>query len=73
MRPRKRSYRAVDSRYNAAKLEQAAPNSAVGTNTLSLDVTNVSRNRDYLYARIGVKTKGVEELIYTTIRKIELQ
>jgi hypothetical protein len=63
----------VDSRYNAAKLEHAATNSALGTNTLSLDLSSVVQNLDYLFARIGVKTRGVEEMIYTATKKIDLK
>jgi hypothetical protein len=63
----------VDARYNAAKLERAATNSALGTGTLTLDLASVSQNRAYLYARLGVKTRGVEEMLYTATRKIELQ
>jgi hypothetical protein len=62
----------VDARYNSARLDRVATNSALGTNTLSLDLASVSVNRDFLYARVGVKTQGVEELIYTAAKKIEL-
>jgi hypothetical protein len=63
----------VDARYNTAKLERAATNGDLGTNTLSLDLSSASQNRAYLYARLGVKTGGVEEMIYTATKKIELQ
>jgi hypothetical protein len=63
----------VDARYNAARVERAATNSILGANVLSLDLSSASLNRDYLFARLGVKTRGVEELIYTATKKIELK
>lgn len=63
----------VDVRYNAAKVERAATNLDLGTNTLSLDLSSASQNRAYLYARLGVKTRGVEEMLYTQVQKIQLQ
>lgn len=37
----------------------------IGNNTISMDISNISNNVA-LYARIGVKISGVEQLLYTT-------
>ena len=64
----------VDARYNLARREQApGPDALNGPNTLTLDLASVAQGRDYVFARIGVKTRGVEELIYTQVKKIELR
>lgn len=63
----------VDSRYNAAKSERNVTNTAIGPNTLSLDVAALAQSRDYLFARIGVKAAGVEEMIYSPVQKIQLR
>lgn len=65
----------VDSRYNAARTERAITgNSAVGaSNSISVDLASVAQNRDYVFARVGVKTTGVEEMIYTPVQKIQLR
>ena len=60
----------VDARYNAARAER---DTSSGPITLTLDLSGVSQNRAYVFARIGVKTKGVEEMLYTQVQKIQLQ
>lgn len=60
----------VDARYNAARAER---DTSSGPITLTLDLSSVSQNRAYVFARIGVKTKGVEEMLYTQVQKIQLQ
>lgn len=63
----------VDARYNAGKSERNVSNTAIGANTLSLDVASLAQSRDYLFARIGVKAAGVEEMIYSPVQKIQLR
>jgi hypothetical protein len=62
--------RFVDSRYNALGVEQEVDNTALeGVNTLTADLATL-QNEDHLFARIGVKTVGVEEMIYTPVEEI---
>ncbi|MBF9252828.1 DUF3823 domain-containing protein [Pontibacter sp. 172403-2] len=39
---------------------------------LSLELPPNLSGRDYVFARIGVKTSGVEEMLYSPVQKIEL-
>jgi hypothetical protein len=41
-----------------------------GINSLTADLAGLRQNEDALFARIGVKTVGVEELIYTLVAEI---
>lgn len=64
----------VDSRFNAVRAERAVNNSALtGTSTLTVDVAAAGQGRDYLFARVGVKTVGVEEMIYTPVQRIQIR
>ena len=66
--------RFVDSRYNALGVEQEADNSALeGVNTLTVDLAALLQSEEHLFARMGVKTVGVEEMIYTPVEEIETQ
>ena len=53
----------VDDNFKKASTNAATP--AVGSNTISMDISNISSNAA-LYARIGIKISGVEQLLYTT-------
>lgn len=65
--------RFVDSRYNALSVEQEVGNTALeGVNTLTADLAGL-QDEDHLFARIGVKTRGVEEMIYTPVEEIPAQ
>lgn len=64
----------VDARFNAARLERAANNDVLNNSqALTLDIASLLPNRDYVFARVGVKTMGVEEMIYTPVQKIQLR
>ena len=63
----------VDNRFNATRVERNVTNAAIGANTVSLDVASIAAGRDYVFARIGVKATGVEEMIYTPVEKIQLR
>lgn len=39
---------------------------------LEIPLTAALRERGYLYARVGVKTKGVANLLYTQVQRLEL-
>jgi hypothetical protein len=66
--------RFVDSRYNALSVEQEVDNDALeGINSLTADLTGLLQNEDFLFARIGVKTVGVEEMIYTPVQELSTQ
>jgi hypothetical protein len=63
--------RFVDSRYNARSVERNVGNTALtGVNTLTADLSALLQQEDHLFARIGVKTVGVEEMIYTPVQEI---
>ncbi|MBK5722513.1 DUF3823 domain-containing protein [Dysgonomonas sp. Marseille-P4677] len=49
---------------NFKKLNKNATTPAIGSNTISMDISNISSNIA-LYARVGVKISGVEQLLYT--------
>ncbi len=53
----------VDNSFKKANKDVSSP--IVGNNSVSLDISNIS-NSVALYARIGIKISGVEQLIYTT-------
>jgi hypothetical protein len=66
--------RFVDSRYNALSVEQEVDNTALeGINSLTADLGGELQDEDHLFARIGVKTVGVEEMIYTPVEEISAQ
>lgn len=52
----------VDDSFNKMKVSAASP--VVGTNTITMDVSNLSAS-PVLYARVGVKINGVEQRLYT--------
>lgn len=39
--------------------------------TMTVNVPTISPTQNYVFARIGVKTEGVEDLIYTPVQKIQ--
>ena len=58
----------VDSRFSDLRVEQRANlEEGSGSFTLTLDLGNSFANRDELFARIAVKTQGVEEMLYTPV------
>jgi hypothetical protein len=64
----------VDARYNLGSASRASGTTGLaGPITLEYDLSRISGNRDYVYARVGVKTAGVEEMIYTEPQKIQLR
>lgn len=52
----------VDDNFKKASTNATSP--IVGSNTITLNISNISSNAA-LYARIGVKISGVEQLLYT--------
>jgi hypothetical protein len=64
----------VDASNNGGKSDKtgsALSNLAVPL-TFSYTVPTTLASRSYIYARIGVKTTGVNELLYTPVKKIQL-
>lgn len=62
----------VDSRYHATRIEQpAALESSPGGFTLTLDLADAFADEEQLFARIAVKTAGVEEMLYTPVATLE--
>lgn len=57
---------------NAQILAAAIPNLAQPV-TLNVTIPATLANESYIYARIGVKTTGVAELLYTMPQKIQLK
>lgn len=65
----------VDGRgnYNFARTDVAASSIPDLSNvSLSVDVTNLNTSQDYVFARIGVKIRGVEHMIFSPVQKIQL-
>lgn len=62
----------VDANYYVKKTE--VNTNAVGAKTLTLDVSGLATTlgKNYAFARIGVKTKGTSELIYSPVQKLDL-
>ena len=62
----------VDSRYNAARVEETADlETSSGRFTLTLDLADAFANEEQLFARVAVKTAGVEEMLYTPVATLE--
>ena len=57
---------------NAQILAAAIPNLAQ-TVTLNVTIPTTLANESYIFARVGVKTTGVAELLYTAPQKIQLK
>lgn len=61
----------VDRTNNAGATEKAAAAlNATGTQTITMNIPAALENKGYFYARIGVKTAGAEELIYSPVQKL---
>lgn len=64
----------VDSRgnYNIARTDVAGGSIDLSNVNLSVEVTNLNSPQDYVYARIGVKIRGVEHMIFSPVQKIQI-
>ncbi len=65
----------VDNRGNyhlAVQHLQAADIADLSAVSLSLPVPDLVRAQNYIYARIGVKIEGVEQMIYSPVQQLEL-
>lgn len=61
----------VDSRFSDLRVEQPANvEDGSASFTLTLDVGSALANRDELFARVAVKTAGVEEMLYTPVASL---
>lgn len=64
----------VDSKYSTAQVESTDVGAVLsGPTTLALELGDLATSEAYVFARVGVKTVGVEEMIYTPVQKIELK
>lgn len=62
----------VDSRYSEARVEQEVnAASSPGSFSLSVDLGDSLADEEQLFARVGAKTAGVEEMIYTPVATLE--
>lgn len=62
----------VDSRYNETRVEQSGTlETSPGRFTLTLDLADAFADEEQLFARVGVKTAGVEEMLYTPVDTLE--
>ena len=65
----------VDNRGNyhlAVQHLQAADIDDLSNVSLSLPIPDLVRAQNYVYARIGVKIEGVEQMIYSPVQQLEL-
>jgi len=65
----------VDNRGNyhrAVQHLQAADIDDLSNVSLSLPIPDLVRAQNYIYARIGVKIEGVEQMIYSPVQQLEL-
>lgn len=65
----------VDQRgnYNLARQDLGAGDIEDLNNiSLSLNVPDLVRSQSFMYARIGVKIEGVEDMLYSPVQKLEL-
>jgi len=65
----------VDERgnYNLARTDIAGGDITDMSNiTLSLNVPDLVRTQSYIYARIGVKLEGIEQMLYSPVQKLDL-
>ena len=64
----------VDQNNNSANVQVAASSITPGQPvTLNVTIPASLASNDYLFARVGVKTTGVAELLYTQPEKIQLK
>lgn len=62
----------VDSRYSRTRVEQAVnADGSPGSFTLTVELGDGLAAEEQLFARVGVKTAGVEEMIYTPTATLE--
>ncbi|WP_161889094.1 DUF3823 domain-containing protein [Pontibacter russatus] len=65
----------VDQRgdYNLARTDIAGADIAdMGSISLSTNVPDLVRSQSYIYARIGVKIEGVEDMLYSPVQQLAL-
>jgi len=63
----------LDQNNNAANAQKAAPIDISVPVTLSVAIPASLAAENYIYARIGVKTTGINELIYSASQKVQLK
>jgi hypothetical protein len=64
----------VDQNNNAANVQAAAATITIGQPvTLTVNIPSSIANDAFIFARVGVKTSGVAELLYTQPQKIQLK
>jgi hypothetical protein len=63
----------LDQNNNSANVQKAAPIDLSGTVTLSVAIPASLAAENYIYARVGVKTTGINELMYSASQKVQLK
>lgn len=63
----------LDQNNNSANLQKSAPVDLTAPITLTVPIPASLAAESYIYARVGVKTTGVNELMYSTSQKIQLK
>ena len=63
----------LDQNNNSATLLKAVPIDISGPITLSVAIPASLASENYIYARVGVKTTGINELMYSASQKVQLK
>jgi len=63
----------LDQNNNASNAQKAAPLDITQPVTLTVTIPAALANENYIYARAGVKTAGVNELMYSAASKVALK
>jgi len=63
----------IDQNNNSVNAQKAAPVDLTQPVTLTVAIPASIAAQDFIYARVGVKTVGVNELMYSTAQKVTLK
>ena len=63
----------LDQNNNSANAQKLAPVVLTSPVSLSVAIPASLASENYIYARVGVKTTGVNELLYSASQKIQLK
>lgn len=63
----------LDQNNNSANVQKSAPVDMTAPVTLSVAIPAALAAENYIYARVGVKTTGVNELMYSASQKVQLK
>jgi hypothetical protein len=63
----------LDQNNNSANVQRAAPVDVTQPVSLTVAIPATIASQDFIYARVGVKTVGINEYMYSTSEKVLLK